>query len=175
MTRSELEHLIRACGAVADDAELIVIGSQAILGVHPDTSTELPASAEAGLYPRNHPERAIHIDWALGEGSYFHQRFGYYVQGSGPQTAVLPRGWESRLVSIKTENTDWVTGWCLEKQDLAISKYVAGREKDQIFTAAMACAGLTSRLSLQERLVETKLADELRNVVRARIDSDFPR
>jgi hypothetical protein len=36
MTRSELEHLIRAAGAVADDPEIVVIGSQAVLGQFPD-------------------------------------------------------------------------------------------------------------------------------------------
>jgi hypothetical protein len=32
MTRSELEYLIRAAGAIAEDSELVVIGSQSILG-----------------------------------------------------------------------------------------------------------------------------------------------
>jgi hypothetical protein len=32
MTRSQLEHLIRAAAVIADDDELIIIGSQAILG-----------------------------------------------------------------------------------------------------------------------------------------------
>ena len=32
MTRSQLEHLIRAAGTIADDDDIVVIGSQAILG-----------------------------------------------------------------------------------------------------------------------------------------------
>ena len=32
MTRSELEHVIRAAGAIARDREIVVIGIQAILG-----------------------------------------------------------------------------------------------------------------------------------------------
>jgi hypothetical protein len=32
MKRSELEHLIRAAGAIADDREIVVIGSQSVLG-----------------------------------------------------------------------------------------------------------------------------------------------
>ena len=35
MRRSELEHLIRAAGAIAGDGELIIIGSQSILGQFP--------------------------------------------------------------------------------------------------------------------------------------------
>ena len=42
MKRLELEHLIRACTQIADDDELIVIESQAILGQYPDA----PLSAE---------------------------------------------------------------------------------------------------------------------------------
>ena len=42
---------------------------------------------EADLYPRNRPERADLIDGAIGEGSHFHQQFGYYAQGVGERTA----------------------------------------------------------------------------------------
>ena len=35
MTRAQLEHVIRAACTIADDDELIVIGSQAILGQFP--------------------------------------------------------------------------------------------------------------------------------------------
>ena len=98
MTRSELEHLIRASGAIADDPDLVIIGSQAILGQYPDAPAVLLASMEADIYPRNHPSRAILIDGAIGEGSYFHEQFGYFAQGVGPETAVLPEGWESRLI-----------------------------------------------------------------------------
>ena len=46
MKRSELEHVIRASGAIADDDELIVIGSQSILGQYPDAPAELLVSME---------------------------------------------------------------------------------------------------------------------------------
>ena len=36
MTRTELEHIIRAAGAITNQNDLVVIGSQAILGQHPD-------------------------------------------------------------------------------------------------------------------------------------------
>ena len=52
MTRSELEHLIRASGAIADVDEVIIIGSQAILGTFPDAPEILLRSMEADLYPR---------------------------------------------------------------------------------------------------------------------------
>jgi hypothetical protein len=38
MRRSGLEHLIRAAGRIADEHELVIIGSQAILGQFPYAS-----------------------------------------------------------------------------------------------------------------------------------------
>jgi len=46
MRRSELEHVIRASSAVAEDNEIIAIGSQAILGQFPDAPDELLRSNE---------------------------------------------------------------------------------------------------------------------------------
>ena len=64
MTRSELEHIIRAAGAIARDREIVVIGSQAVLGQYPDAPAALLASMEADVSPLNHPERADKIDGA---------------------------------------------------------------------------------------------------------------
>jgi hypothetical protein len=47
MKRRDLEHLIRACTQIADDEELIIIGSQAILGQYPDAPASLLVSVEA--------------------------------------------------------------------------------------------------------------------------------
>lgn len=48
---------------------------------------------------------ATRLDGALGEWSAFHSTYGYYVQGVGRQTAVLPAGWEQRLVAVSGPNT----------------------------------------------------------------------
>jgi hypothetical protein len=138
MQRSHLEHLIRAAGALAQDGAIIVIGSQAVLGQFPEASGILSVSAEADVFPLNRPEQADLIDGAIGEGSRFHEEFGYYAQGVGERTAVLPRGWRERLVAIDNANTAGVVGLCLEVNDLAISKYIAGRPKDLAFTRELA-------------------------------------
>jgi len=110
MQRSELEHLIRASGEIAGDDEIIVIGSQSILGQFPNAPVRLLISMEADIYPKNKPERADKVDGAIGEGSSFHELHGYYAQGVGEKTAVLPKGWRSRLVVVNNENTNGVTG-----------------------------------------------------------------
>ena len=43
MKRAELEHIIRAAASIADDDEIVVVGSQSILGQFPDAPSELPA------------------------------------------------------------------------------------------------------------------------------------
>ena len=46
MNRSQLEHVIRAAATIAGDTEIVVIGSQAILGHYPEAPAELLGSAE---------------------------------------------------------------------------------------------------------------------------------
>jgi hypothetical protein len=172
MTRSELEHVIRAAGAIAEDSEIVVIGSQSILGQYPDAPRALLTSAEADVYPRHHPERADLIDGSIGEGSTFHETFGYYAQGVGEETATLPKGWKARLVKISSATTAGTSGLCLEVHDLAVSKYAAGREKDLDFTRELARHGMTIENVLLARLAETTVAKPLRTLMAARIKAD---
>lgn len=71
MKRRELEHVIRAACQIADDDELVILGSQAILGALPDAPASLLVSNEADVYPKNRPDRADLIDGTIGEGSPF--------------------------------------------------------------------------------------------------------
>ncbi len=173
MKRSELEHVIRASGAIADDDEIIVIGSQSVLGQFPDAPARLLASMEIDIYPKNKPELAVMVDGSIGEGSFFHAEFGYYAQGVGPTTAVLPEGWQERLVSVRNENTNGVTGLCLDVHDLAISKYVAGRPKDLQFTGELARLKMIDRSVLTQRLEKTDLSKSERSRIRSRIEANF--
>ena len=137
MKRHELEHLIRAAGAITGADEIVVIGSQAILAARPDAPAPLLRSMEADMFTFRNPGDADLIDGSIGEGSPFHETFGYYAQGVAIDTAVLPEGWKSRLVTIRNANTRDVTGLCLEPHDLAVSKLAAGREKDRDFVTDM--------------------------------------
>lgn len=173
MKRSELEHIIRASGSIADDTELVIVGSQSILGQFPNAPDTLLVSMEADVFPKNKPERSDLVDGSIGEGSFFHEQFGYYAQGVGPETAVLPDGWKKRLVKIDNSNTNGITGLCLEVHDLAISKYIAGRPKDLEFTHELAKRKMTTKKTLIQRLKKTKLTKKLLNIVEARVNSHF--
>jgi hypothetical protein len=166
MRRSELEHVIRAAAAIVSD-EIVVVGSQAILGAHPEAPTELLVSQEADVYPLNHPERSIGIDGALGDGSQFHATFGYYAHGVGPETATLPTGWNKRLVPVEVETGEGsVRGWCLEAHDLALSKCVAGRERDWEFVQSAMEHGIVGSGELLARVDQLPLQDAQRQRVR---------
>ncbi len=169
MTRLQLEHLIRAAAQIADDDELIIVGSQAILGAFPDAPASLRVSMEADIYPRNRPERADLIDGTIGEGSPFHETFGYYAQGVGERTAVLPEEWESRLVPVCNPNTRGATGQCLDPHDLVLAKLVAGRDKDFRFTREALRHGLVHASWLEDRVARMPLDETMSELVRARI------
>jgi hypothetical protein len=173
MTRDALEHIIRAAGTIANDDDIIVIGSQAILGQFPNAPAELRVSNEADVFPLNFPERSDLIDGTLGEGSPFQRSFGYYAHGIDETSAILPEGWRSRLILVTGENTRFIRAWCLEVHDLAIAKYAAGREKDLDFTRALARHAMVSRETLELRLASTTLSPQVRALVEARIQRDF--
>jgi hypothetical protein len=158
--RADLEHIIRAAGSITDTQQLVIVGSQAILGAYPDAPAELTGSAEADTYPLDAPEKADLIDGSIGEKSPFHETFGYYAHGVGPETAVLPVNWRSRLVPVRNENTRGVTGLCLSPVDLAMSKLAAAREKDLRFVTVMLRHGLVSPEEIQRlfgEMEETRL------------------
>lgn len=141
MNRAQLEHVIRAAGAISGERELVIVGSQAILASHPDAPASMLRSMEADLYPPAAPEKAELIDGSIGEGSPFHETFGYYAHGVGPETATLPPGWRERAAVVENANTQGVRALCPSPADLAVSKLVAGREKDIGFVAALIQAG----------------------------------
>lgn len=170
MNRAQLEHVIRAAATISGESEIVVIGSQAILGRHPDAPPELLISADVDLYPRRRPERAELIDGSIGELSPFHETYGYYAQGVGERTAVLPEGWQARLVPVPT---DAGTGLCLEPHDLLVSKYVAGRQKDREYVRAAVRHRLVERELLLERLAQTSVVEALRTRLRQQIEADF--
>jgi hypothetical protein len=170
LNRAQLEHVIRAAATIAGDAEIVVVGSQAILGRHPNAPPELLVSADVDVYPRNHPERADLIEGSIGELSPFHETYGYYAQGVGERTAILPEGWQSRLVPVPTPVG---TGLCVEPHDLIISKYVAGREKDRDYVRAAIRHRLVDRGSLLERLARTPIDEAHRGRIASQIAVDF--
>lgn len=158
MNRKQLEHAIRAACTVADDSEVYVIGSQSILGQHPDAPDSLLFSMELDVCPKNKPEAWEAIDGALGELSPFHETFSYYVQGLEIETATLPDGWVTRCIPV--DGGSGKIGWCLEVHDLALSKIVAYREKDRDFVRTLLAEKLVDPDVLRQRLPSLAFKNE---------------
>jgi len=80
MNREQLSHVLRAAATIVNDGDILVIGSQSILGTF--DSDRLPEAAvmsvEADLAFFDDPleEKMDLVDDAIGEGSQFHMTYG---------------------------------------------------------------------------------------------------
>jgi hypothetical protein len=73
------------------------------------------------------------------------------------ETAIVPAGWQERLVPVHNANTGGGTGLCLEVHDLAVSKLVAGREKDLQFVQGLFQHEMADRQTVRERVSSTPM------------------
>jgi hypothetical protein len=149
MRRDQLEHAIRTACQIIERPEVIMVGSQAILGSFRED--ELPADAtmsvEVDILPiatsnDETAQLADLIEGVAGEFSTFEQLHGFSIDGVDLETSMLPDGWRDRLVKVQNANTaaagqPQFTGWCLDKEDLYVAKLCAFREKDRNFVAAL--------------------------------------
>lgn len=169
MTREELEHIIRASADITNQYEFVIVGSQSILGSIPNPKEEFMVSMEADIYPLDAPELADYIDGAIGEGSQFHESYGYYAQGVGPETAVLPNGWMQRVHRVQNNNTNHRVGYCLDVLDLFLAKAIAGREKDREFCMALFEHGYVTPANVLRLVPDMPLDDKEQKALRATI------
>lgn len=169
MKRDELEHVLRAAGAITGASTWVIIGSQAILGALPDAPAELLVSQEVDLYAIGDELASDLVDGSIGEKSPFHETFGYYGHGVGPETAILPLRWRDRAVSIHSPSTGGVTGICPHPSDLAVSKLAAAREKDRDFVRALLQHRIVTRDEIAARVSE--LGEEMAKLVSSQLRS----
>lgn len=156
MKRAHLEHVLRAASRITGQRDVIVLGSQSVLGSAPED--ELPdeaiTSIEVDLSFLDDPDltKADRVDGAIGELSAFHGTFGYYAHGIGLAAVVLPPGWRERLVVFENANTAPGRGLCLDPHDCVVAKLIAGRSKDLEFAESLIRAGIVSTAVLGERV-----------------------
>lgn len=165
MRRDQLEHAIRTACQIVGHTEVIVVGSQSILGTF--SEEELPADAtmsvEIDILPiaddnEETARLADLIEGVAGEFSPFEELHGFSIDGVDLDTAALAEGWRDRMIKVQNANTaaptgePQFTGWCLDKEDLCAAKLCAFREKDRNFVAALIQAGLVSGQVIADRL-----------------------
>ena len=107
MRRDQLEHAIRTACQIIGRAEVIVVGSQAILGTYRED--QLPADAtmsiEVDILPvaadsEEAARLADLIKGVAGEFSPFEELHGFSIDGVGLETSALPASWRDRLVKV---------------------------------------------------------------------------
>jgi hypothetical protein len=165
MRRYQLNHAIRTACQIIDRAEVIVVGSQAILGSYPEDQlpTIATASIEVDILPIADTDEetaalADAIEGVAGELSPFEDLQGFSIDGVDLSTPALPAGWRDRLVEVKnaetaaTDGEPVFTGWCLNKEDLCVAKLCAFREKDLNFVRALIEMRLVDRDVIAARL-----------------------
>jgi hypothetical protein len=85
MKRSELEHILRAAATIASDFDVLVLGSQSILGSF--TEDELPDKAHASIeadvtfFDDYENDKSDLVDMHLGEDSSSMRRSGTTPRG----------------------------------------------------------------------------------------------
>ena len=112
MRRDQLEHAIRTACQIIDRPEVIVVGSQAILGTFREDELPIRAtmSVEVGILPiadsnEETAQLADRIEGVAGEFSPFEELHGFRIDGVDLETSALPEGWRDRLVKVQKANT----------------------------------------------------------------------
>jgi hypothetical protein len=161
VTEQQLEHVINAAAQVTGETEIVVVGSQAILGRFPGRSHDAarltgggPVSAETPRACRRHRRRprrrlAVPRDLRLlrtwrGPGD------GEGTEGLG---ATTHKGSRFRRPSGACH----VPGLCLEPHDLVLAKAAVGRERDWHFVKEALAHDLVETTELLDRITDLPL------------------
>ncbi len=158
MRKSDLFELVRHIKAVAPEETPIIVGSQAIHAVTPILPEIVQQSIECDfLFTSGKTETRVEVNKKLGVFSSYQLEHGFYADALGLATVILPTGWRERLQPLADENGK-VVAFCAEIHDVAVSKLIAGREKDFLFLKE---AFLREYISIDEFLERAKLVGSM--------------
>ena len=131
MESHQLSHVMRAAAGISGCREFFLVGSQAILICAPNAPISLLKSCEIDVWMRVPDEVSDVVEGAIGKGSQFEMTFGYHIDVVSAKTAILPKNWEQRAVTVRDyPGADGLTLTSPSVPDLAASKLAAGRDKD---------------------------------------------
>jgi len=154
MKKRDLEEILRAASRLTQETEFFIIGSQAVHAWSKRVLAEVLLSRECDLYPKSRQEAADLLNLRLGRSSAFARRHGFYADVVTPEIATLPKGWQSRLKSLRAGK---VKALCLEIHDLIVSKLAAGRLKDFELVGALLQKNVADIKVLRRRIAQLPL------------------
>lgn len=102
MTYEQLQHAIRAACNVANEEEVIVFGSQAVLGKYPDASEHLRQSMEADIAPASRCVEAH--DLAASKLAAFREKDRDFVRTLVSEGLVNARKLRQRITELPHSN-----------------------------------------------------------------------
>lgn len=127
MKRAQLHALLRRAKELSGHREFVIVGSLAILGAIADPPDAMVMSIDVDAYMKADPGRTGELCQALGQGSQFEDEHGYYLDPVSPNLPSFPEGWQDRLSLIDFGD---VRAFFVDPNDVAVSKYVRGDERD---------------------------------------------
>jgi hypothetical protein len=186
--KSDLFELIRQIKTLLSDETPIIVGSQAVHLVTNFPPEIVQYSIECDfLIIGGKGETRAEINKKFGVFSNFQLEKGFYADALGLATVILPTNWQERLQSLKDETGETI-GLVAEIHDIAVSKLIAGREKDfqllkELFTREFIKidifiervllikdmpqnAVLVTRLKSLEKLLSRNLAMKIRELLK---------
>ncbi len=134
MRRDRLDHILRAAAGVTGHTTFVLVGSSVVLVRCKNIPGDMLMTREADVYVPGAPDSEAlsdAIDANIGQGSAFHNQYGYYADGVSPGTAIMPLDWEARTQSYQGSGCPGITAIVPDVDDVALAKVVAWRDKDK--------------------------------------------
>ena len=159
MELSDLETLLDQARKITGQGEYVVVGSLCALalGARGDVPERMLLSIDVDCYTRQDPGRIFELGKALGQGSAFEAKHGFYLDPISPELPTLPAQWQFRLVRVPLKKG--LTVFFLDPNDAAVSKYARGEPRDRQWLRAGLEAGLLSAAVIESRFRDTVFLD----------------
>ena len=174
LRRANIDHILRAAAALSGHQRFVMVGTGAVIATARHIPAAMMLTREIDIYADGSADpEAISdlIDASIGHDLLFDRTFGYYGDGVGPRTAIMPEDWRRRAIEYRTPAGE-ATALCPSAEDVAIAKLCAWREKDQSWLrealrARIAAPDQIESLLTREMPPEAPATDELRRRLRA--------
>src|SRR5438270_10909849 len=128
MRRGSIDHILRAPAGVTGQTRFVLVGSAAVIARRKHIPLDMMFTPEIDSYAPGSADIELTsemIDGSIGQGSQFHNEFGYYGDGVSPSTSKMPTDWLERAVEYRGEECPGVIAVVPEENDVALAKLAA--------------------------------------------------
>lgn len=162
MRKPAFIELIQRVRAITGTVELVIVGSHCLYAVTEQVPEVVAQSVEADFLLGPYSlELMMQVNADLGVASPYFKEYGNYADALGLASVTLPPGWETRLQPLANDDGQ-ILARCLELYDVAVSKLMAGRDKDWTFLVYLLDAQLITLpdLAMRAELILQTAADQ---------------